>query len=313
MSVTAPENGYAPKYACGVARPSVDVVVPFAGSAEERAELERRLSRLRLGEGDSVLIVDNSPRAVPAGPGGVPVLLASELRTPAFARNRGVAAGESEWIVFLDSDVDPADDLLDRYFEPSPRERVALLAGGLVDEPVRDGAPQPAAVRWSAAREPMSQDTTFAHGPHGFAQTANCAVRRDAFQAVGGFREELRACEDADLCYRLSAVGYEIERRESARAVHRSRRTLRALVAQHALHGAGIGWLDRNYPGSFPPPRRPGFVWWAVRRCATDLARAVRDRDRDRAVLAVPDLLTALAHEAGRSLPNERPLFRRAS
>jgi mycofactocin glycosyltransferase len=294
-----------------MARPSVDVVVPFAGSAEARAGLEQRIARLRVAEGDSVLIVDNSPQSHPARPGGVPVLHAPELRTPAFARNRGAAAGRAEWIVFLDTDVEPADDLLDRYLEPPPGARVGLLAGGLVDEPVQDGVPQPAAARWSAARMPMSQDTTFAHGRFGFAQTANCAVRRRAFEAVGGFREELRAGEDADLCYRLSAAGYAIERREAASAVHRSRKTLRALVAQQAIHGSGIAWIDRAYPGSFPPHRRPGLVWWALRHCAGELAGAARGRDRERAVLAVPELLTTLAFELGRSLPNERPLLRR--
>ena len=37
---------------------------------------------------------------------------------------------------------------------------------------------------------------------------ANLAVRREAFEAVGGFAEELLIGEDIDLCWRLQLEGY---------------------------------------------------------------------------------------------------------
>lgn len=41
-----------------------------------------------------------------------------------------------------------------------------------------------------------------------FALGANLAVRRDAFEATGGFREDLRVGEDIDLSWRLQLAGY---------------------------------------------------------------------------------------------------------
>jgi mycofactocin glycosyltransferase len=281
-------------------RPRVDVVVPFAGSGEAGSALERRLAGLRLREGDTVTVVDNGPSPPLAGG---EVVHAPEIPTPAYARNRGAARGRAEWIVFLDADVEPLADLLDLYFDPLPGERVGLVAGGVIDEPVTEG---PSAAVYAAARASMSQDTTFAHGRYAFAQTANCAVRRAALEAVGGFREHIRAGEDADLCYRLAAAGWEVERREPAAAVHLSRRTVRSLLAQSACHGSGAAWLDRAYPGSFPARRRRGLVWWAVRDGTPRLLAAARRRDRRAAVLALLDPLTTLAYEFGRSLPNER-------
>ncbi len=294
-------------------RSAVDVVVPFAGSRVELERLCGRLGRLVLGEGDSVSVVDNTPGRVGGFvggvAGGVAVVCAAERRTPAFARNRGAARGAAPWIVFLDADTEPPADLLDRYFDPEPSPRTALIGGGVQDEPVpRTAAP---ALRYAYIRAAMSQENTFGFGAWSYPMTANVAVRRAAFEAVGGFREDIRAAEDADITYRLKAAGWEVERREHAAVTHSSRATLRSFVVQKALHGAGGAWINRRYPGSLPARRRPGLTWWGIRTTARGLLDAGRERDRDRALWAVFYPVEILAWEFGRSLPNERPLTAR--
>lgn len=289
-------------------RPAVDVVVPFRGPPAELAQLAERLGCVRLRLDDSLLVVDNTPGASRAGGDREPalaVLHADDRPTPAFARNRGAAAGTAPWIVFLDADAVPAPDLLDRYFEPPPGERTALLGGGTEDEPVPAGGPPVG--RYAHLRGVTSQEGAFRHGPWAYPKTANVACRRAAFTAVGGFREALRAAEDADLAYRLRAAGWELEWRERALVVHRNRQTLRDFVAQRAVHGAGGAWLDAEYPGCFPPRRLPGLIWWGVRVAAKGLLAAVRTRDRDRAICALLEPVDVIAWELGRSRSNERP------
>ena len=286
-------------------RPTVDVVVPFRGSDESLQRLRERLATLSLRPGDSVLVVDNTPgRRAPDG--DVPVLHADDVPTPAFARNRGAAVGSAEWLVFLDADAEPRPDLLDRYFDPSPAASTGLIGGGVIDEPAPPGAP--AAARYAYLRGAMSQEDTFAFGEWGYPKTANVACRRAAFEAVGGFRDEIRAAEDADLTYRLRAAGWEVERREEATVVHLSRKTLRALLVQKALWGAGGAWVHRTYPGAVPLVGRRGLMWWALRSTVAGLVSAARRRDRDAAILAVFRPLEMLAWELGRLLPNERPV-----
>src|SRR3954453_21593695 len=240
-------------------RPAADVIVPFKGCAEARERLSARLAQLELRPADSVLIVDNTPGGAPAAG----VLCAPEIATPAYARNRGAAAGSAAWLVFLDADTAAPRDLLDRYFDPPPAPRTGLLAGGVVDEPA--GPDARALARYAHLRAAMSQDDTFAFGEWGYPKTANVACRRAAFEQVGGFREHIRAAEDADLTYRLRDAGWEVERREDAAVVHASRKTLRGFIAQQALWGAGGAWLDRAYPGSVPLVDGPGLLNWAVR------------------------------------------------
>jgi GT2 family glycosyltransferase len=301
------------RYPSGVPRPSVDVVVPFLGEPAHLEELRARLARLRIGPGDSVVVVDNTPGGEPSGSigdGGVRVIRATGRATPGFARNRGAALGGAQWLVFIDADTSPSPDLLDRYFDPPPRDRTGLLGGGVLDEAVPASAG--AAARYQYLRGAMSQEDTLRHGRWGYPKTANVACRRSAFEAAGRFREDIRAAEDADLAYRLRTAGWEVERRDGATVVHRSRQTTRDFIAQKLLHGAGGAWLERQYPGSHPSRGLAGLVWWGVRAATAGLVAAAWERDRDRAVWALFDPLDLIAWELGRSLPNQRPVPERS-
>lgn len=283
-------------------RSSVDVVVPFRGTLAELESLRACLGRLALGPHDSIVVVDNSPGATAPPDAPVPVLVDGAVPSPGYARNRGAAVGQSEWLVFLDADTVPAPDLLDRFFDPPPGERTALLAGGVVDEAVPRRAPPVA--RYAHIRGLMSQENTFQFGDWSFPQSANVACRRSAFEAAGGFREDIRAGEDADLTFRLKAAGWEVERREAASVVHRSRQTVRTLVAQKAGHGAGGAWLAERYPGAFPARPRRGLVWWGVRTAVKGVLAACHARDRDVALFAIFHPLELIAFEFGRSRDN---------
>jgi GT2 family glycosyltransferase len=290
-------------------RPAVDVVVPFRGSRSELERLQERLGCLTLRPGDSVLIVDNTPHRSPAlgdTDEPIPVLRAAERRTPGFARNRGAALGSAEWIVFLDADTEPGHELLDRYFATEPDPVTALIGGGIRDEPVASS--RRLAARYQYMWAGMSQDNTFRLGSWGFPVTANVAVRRAAFEQIGGFREDIRAAEDADLTYRLRAAGWVVERREDATVTHRCRPTMGSFLRQQILHAAGAAWLERHYPGSSPSQARLGFRPGAVRVAAGRLVAAVGSGDRDRIVWALCEPAQRLAWKYGRSLPNSRPL-----
>ena len=228
----------------GSQRPSVDLIVPFVGAAEELSALATRLKHLALGAADTLAIVDNRPPGAPdVEVKGLRVLRAPERQSSYYARNRGAVIGTNAWLVFLDADVEPPTDLIDRYFITAAGERAGVLAGGVVDESLDTHAPRSAAARYTMLRASMSQSNTLGGGRWAYAQTANCAVRRAAFAEVGGFRDDVRSGGDADLCFRLAAAGWQLESRPGAAVLHHNRVTVPRMLAQRARHNAG-GRID---------------------------------------------------------------------
>jgi Glycosyltransferase like family 2 len=281
------------------------VVVPFRGSDAQLGRLVGHLGGLRLGAGDTVTVADNRPGAAASTTHGrVRVLGANDLQTSYHARNTGAAAGTAAWLVFLDADVAVPPDLLDRYFEAAVDAAVGVLAGAVLDE-MPAGDRSPVAQRYAWLKSSTSQAITLGRDGWAFAQTANVAVRRSAFEQVGGFVSGVRSGGDADLCFRLRAAGWTLERRDPAVVTHRNRATVPRMLAQRARHGAGAAWLSRRWPDAFPRRPWPGLAWWTIRRVASGVLAIARG-DRDTAIVGLLDGPAVWAFELGRLAPNRR-------
>jgi GT2 family glycosyltransferase len=107
---------------------------------------------------------------------------------------------------------------------------------------------------------------------------ACCLARRDALTAVGGFDERyFLYWEDADLCRRLRARGYEIRYVPAAAAVHRvghSSRTAQA-ASVRAFHASAYRYYATHVaPGALNPKRLlarailAARCWWTLRSAA---------------------------------------------
>ena len=286
-----------------VDRPAADVVIPVAADADGLRTVLARMRTIELRDGDTLTVVDNRGVGVDAPE----VLVAAATRTSYFARNAGAARGRAPWIVFLDADVDPPADLLDRLLgDDPPGDGVGVIAGGVADTPTNETGPP--AARFAELKEVMSHTSTLGRGPWSFAKTAHAAVRREAFDHVGGFEPGVRSGGDADLTWRLRDAGWTLDARPDALVVHASRTTVPRMLAQQTRHGSGSAWLERRHRGSLPQRSWPGVLWWGTRRAASGVVALARG-DRDAAILGLLDGPATLAFELGRRIPNRpRPL-----
>jgi hypothetical protein len=243
-------------------RPSVSVVMPFAGDAAGARAAADALTALQLDPGDELILADNSG-TVPAI-SGVTVVRASGEHSPAHARNAGAEYATGQWILFLDADCRAPRGLIDAYFALPIDARVGALAGEVVPAAVEEAL----ASRYGAARGFLSQQQHLAHPYRARAVAANLLVRREAFEGVGGFYEGLRAAEDTDFSWRLQQAGWLLELRPEAVVEHSYRASVKDLRRQWRGYAAGRAWLARRYDGFAPQP------------AATRAAHRIRGRAR---------------------------------
>lgn len=188
---------------------SCSVVIPTCGRAEL---LERCLGRL-VGTASEIIVADDAASLIVAGlvSGFGPTVryLAVDPphRGPAAARNIGWRAARGEIIAFTDDDTIP-----DPCWIPNG---VAAIAGA------------DAAAAWGDVIVPLPGDPTdyerdAARLTGAVFVTANCFVRRDVLEALGGFDERFKKAwrEDSDLYFRLLDAGCAVVHAVDAEVVH---------------------------------------------------------------------------------------------
>ena len=208
-----------------------------------------------------VYVIDNGsdPAAAVVDDERVTLVRNDANRGVAPGRNQGAALGSSTYICILDSDARLLPDALARLIEPLEGSGgVALAAPVFVDQAPEASAGVAPSLTDKALRLLDVRDTYRTVATDGpwwdvdFAIGACQLVRREDFEAVGGFDEGyFYGPEDVDLCLRLREGGRRIVQVAGAGCHHPPRRRHRGILTKagrrHASAVARHLWRHRNF------------------------------------------------------------------
>ncbi len=183
--------------------------------------------------------------------------------------NAGVARAQEEWVVVANSDLTFGGGALDELLEVATRwPRAGVLGPRIL---TTEGLLYPSARElpslgrgvghalfgWVWPRNPWTASYRRERGDPreeraGWLSGACLLLRREAFEAVGGFDEAYwMYFEDTDLCERLGHAGWDVVYAPSATVRHHGgASTSRDLVASsQAHHDSAYRYLSRRYAG----------------------------------------------------------------
>ncbi len=166
-------------------------------------------------------------------------------------RNQGAKVARGAFLVFTDSDQEPFDDWLKLGMSAIESDPAVGLAGARVHAPPES--------RWVARTWDLQRRFSDRYGDIGWLEAGNMFVRREAFEAVGGFRSDLIASEDVDLSFRVRRAGYRVVC--DPRIVnyhHGDPQTLWEFFLQGAMEG--FEWLEGMVYPRMPDFRTTGFA-----------------------------------------------------
>ena len=227
-------------------RPLVSFVIPVRNDA---VRLRRCLASIRGNDYPRQLIelvvVDNDSTdgsAAAARQYGA-VVVNSAGDSVAAHRNRGARAALGSLLAFADSDHE-----IDRGW-------IATAVEALMDPHVgAAGAPyvtQPTA-NWVQQHYDGLRSRPERREDVAWLGSGNLAVKRSVFEAIGGFNTSLTACEDVDLCNRITASGHRIVADPGLRSIHfGDPKTLKALFYGELWRGRDNLSVTFNGPRTF--------------------------------------------------------------
>ncbi len=224
-----------------VPEPSLSVVVPVAAWNDAARRCLARLAAL-LGPGDECILVPDGFRLAEVVPRGCRIVEVATHGGPAAARNAGARVAGGDILFFVDADVLLAPDAMEivrRHFREGD---LAAVFGSYDDAPC-----VPTAV--SRFRNLLHHCQHQSHaGPVASFWTGCGAIRRAAFEALGGFavRYDRPAMEDIELGARLARSGGAIRLDPTLLCTHLKHWTLRSMVVTD-IRDRAIPWSRLIY------------------------------------------------------------------
>ena len=164
------------------------------------------------------------------------------------ALNRGAAAAQGRYLLFLDDDITPAPGLVAAHLSAQRAEpnlvglgQIRLTLPAHADEFARAFG-----VMWTRRFERLNRGDRAVDWMDGY--SGNLSVERALFHAAGGFATGLEAVFDVELAYRLHGVGAHFAYLPAACGDHDDYKDFYALVREAERQGRAAVAVWRRHP-----------------------------------------------------------------
>jgi len=174
------------------------------------------------------------------------LVLKEAIKNPSAARNSGASHAKGEWLIFTDADCVPSRTWISDYAVHFSENGLGAIAGCIQPYPPSNVV-QKAISLFTLPPIPKETIHRGSNLREGFYPTANLAVRKAAFDLVGGFNTSLRYGEDHELCHKIYGAGYRIKAIQNAVVQHIHRSTLRGMLKQAFGFGSAHPFELRNF------------------------------------------------------------------
>lgn len=222
--------------------PSIALVIPVHAGGDTFRRCMAAVARLCPPPAEVVVVVDgpDDGESRVARASGARVLWTGERAGPAAARNLGVSATSADVVFFIDADVRVPPDAIAVAAEYIAAHPAIHAAMGSYDD-------RPAEHNVASQYKNLLNHYRHQRAPvEGYTFWGACGlIRRDSFEALGGFRESYGrpSIEDTELGYRLRAAGGQVHIVKRLRVGHMKRWQWGALLRSDFCHRA-LPWSE---------------------------------------------------------------------
>ena len=261
-------------------KPFLSVIVPAHNEEKFIAELLRALVHQKCPVSWELIVADNNSsdrtrEIVRRFMGIVPnmtMVNATEKQSPGYARNVGAYKAEGQVFAFCDAHVVVAEGWIAAMYKALTGHDfvTGLMEFEKLNKP-------------SKLSKPFNNGSRFKFmGYLPFAGGANMGISKRAFNAVGGFSEDIIIGEDADISFRLQLAGYTLYDAEDAVVYVRYRETNIEKIKQNIAYGKAHVLLYKKFASKGFPRRglREGFKTY--KRLGRNAHRVVLGSSKER-------------------------------
>ncbi|KYC38154.1 glycosyltransferase [Scytonema hofmannii PCC 7110] len=291
--------------------PKASVIIPiYNGEADLPELISNLVDQTYPKEKVEYLLVDNNSSdrttsllqaAADNSPITIRPLSETKIQSSYAARNAGIRAATGEILAFTDADCRPQSGWLELLIAPFVNPDVAIVAGEVLALHGTTLLEQHA-----DRQDTLSQKHTLAHPFYPYGQTANLAIRREAFEKIGLFRPYLTTGGDADICWRILQHNMgRLEFAPEAIVKHRHRVTLKELESQWRRYGRSNRYLHELHGVELMRDMKPAEYFyrigrWVFKELPRDTIKALVGKASLVDMLGTPiGLFTAKARAAG--------------